>query len=268
MPSLLTSYVLVAELLILLAGAVLAWRWGLSQNGRSQPVLLPAWEVSLSDFFLFIWLVFLGGLAGEYAVGLYLKYHPRDLTHQLIFGTAGLHVGILLGMAGYRFTFGRRQARLVWAIPAALKSGVVTFLASMPVIWVVSLLWQGALKLCGITLKVQESIELLRNTHAVTLRAALLIVAILVAPISEELIFRAGIFRYVRTRLPRWIALLLPAVLFATLHLDLGSFVPLVALAVVFSLAYEKTGNIGTTIIAHALFNLNATVLVLAGIDT
>jgi hypothetical protein len=93
-------------------------------------------------------------------------------------------------------------------------------------------------------------------------------VAILVAPISEELLFRAGIFRYVRTRLPRWLALLLPALLFALLHLDVGSFVPLVTLAVIFSLAYERTGNIGTTMVAHALFNLNAAVLVLAGVDS
>jgi membrane protease YdiL (CAAX protease family) len=96
----------------------------------------------------------------------------------------------------------------------------------------------------------------------------LLVVAIMLAPITEELIFRAGIFRYVRTRMPRWAALLLPAVLFASLHANLGSFVPLVALALVFSLAFERTGNIGTTIVAHALFNLNASVLVLAGMNT
>ena len=48
----------------------------------------------------------------------------------------------------------------------------------------------------------------------------------------------------------------------------MGSFIPLVTLAVVFALAYERTGNIGTTIVAHALFNLNAALLVLAGVDT
>ena len=82
---------------------------------------------------------------------------------------------------------------------------------------------------------------------------------------AEDL--RNGRFTYVRTRLPRWVALLLPAVLFAALHNDLGTFVPLVALAVVFSFAYERTGRIGTTIVAHALFNLNSALLVLAGVD-
>ena len=45
----------------------------------------------------------------------------------------------------------------------------------------------------------------------------------------------------------------------------LPSLLPLVALAVVFCLAYERTGMIGTTIVAHALFNLNTMLLVAMG---
>ena len=45
----------------------------------------------------------------------------------------------------------------------------------------------------------------------------------------------------------------------------LPSLVPLIVLAVVFCLAYERTGTIGTTIVAHALFNLNTFVLDLGG---
>jgi hypothetical protein len=45
----------------------------------------------------------------------------------------------------------------------------------------------------------------------------------------------------------------------------LSSLVPLTVLAVVFCVAYERTGLIGTTIVAHALFNLNTFVQVAAG---
>ena len=268
MPSSATSTVLAIEFVLLFGGLVLLWRHGLGPVGRTKPALLPAWDVTLSDFFLFIWLVILGGLAGEYGVGLYLKYRPSDTAHQLILGTAGLHGGMLLGMAVYRFTFARAQARLVLAVPGALASGVATFLISLPVLTAVSLVWQLLLKLVHYPIKPQDSIELLRHTDSLGLKVTLVSVAILVAPLSEELIFRAGFFRYLRTRSKRWIALLLPAVLFAMLHLDVGSFVPLVTLAVVFSLAYERTGNIGTTMVAHALFNLNAALLVLAGVDS
>ena len=268
MPPPATSTVLAIEFVLLIGGLVLLWRHGLGPASRTKPALLPAWDVSLSDFFLFIWLVMVGGFAGQYVIGLYLKHHPMDVPHQLIIGTAAMHGGMLLGMAGYRFTFARAQARLGFALPGALSSGLATFLISLPVLTAVSLVWQLLLKFCNYTIKPQDSVDLLRHTDSLTLKVTLVSVAILVAPISEELLFRAGIFRYVRTRLPRWIALLLPALLFALLHLDLGSFVPLVALAVVFSLAYERTGNIGTTMVAHALFNLNAALLVLAGVDS
>jgi membrane protease YdiL (CAAX protease family) len=101
-----------------------------------------------------------------------------------------------------------------------------------------------------------------------------MVLAIVMAPITEELVFRAGFFRYCRTRLPRWAALLVPSLLFASLHVNwstlegLTSFAPLVVLAIMFSLAYERTGNIGTAIVAHALFNLNTVILIFSGVDT
>jgi membrane protease YdiL (CAAX protease family) len=174
---------------------------------------------------------------------------------------------MLLGMAGYRLFFTRPKPRLAPLAGGALRSGLATFLIALPVLTAVSLVWQGVLKLVHYPPEDQEAINLLRHIDSTALRVGLLVVAILVAPVTEELVFRAGIFRYVRTRLPRGVAVLLPAVLFAALHNNLGTFVPLVALAIVFSLAYERTGNIGTTIVAHALFNLNSALLVLAGVD-
>jgi membrane protease YdiL (CAAX protease family) len=210
----------------------------------------------------------IGGFAGGYATGFYLKHHPTDTPHQLILGTAGMHAGLLAGMAAYRLTFAPAHARLGLAPGGAMGSGVVTFLISIPVLTAVSFVWQAVLKLCHYDFKPQDSVELLRHTQSLPLRVMLVSLAVLVAPITEELLFRAGLFRYLRTRAPRWLALVVPALLFALLHLDAGSFAPLVALALVFSLAYERTGNIGTTMVAHALFNFNAALLVLAGIDS
>jgi membrane protease YdiL (CAAX protease family) len=66
---------------------------------------------------------------------------------------------------------------------------------------------------------------------------------------------------------------LVPAALFGGAHLltspmeNLPTLGPLIALGAIFSIAYERTGRIGTTIVAHALFNLNTVFLVLAGIN-
>jgi membrane protease YdiL (CAAX protease family) len=100
-------------------------------------------------------------------------------------------------------------------------------------------------------------------------------VATVIVPFSEEILFRAGLFRYFRTRAPRWLSIVLTSALFGALHVSWGdhmaglpSLLPLFVLAIVFCLAYERTGRIGTTIVAHALFNLNTFVLVLAGIGS
>lgn len=267
MPPSATNAVFIVECLLLLVGLSLLWRLGLSPLARQAPARLPAWEISLSDFFLFLWLIILGGLAAQFGLNICQKFRPLDRTHLVIIGTGAFQVGLLLGMLVYRVAFTRPATRLPFVFSGAIGSGIATFLITLPVITAVSLVWQALLGLAHIKVENQEAIDLLRFTDSDALRFLLLTVAIIVAPVTEELIFRAGIFRYARTRLPRWAALLLPAVLFATLHLNLGSFAPLIALAVVFSLAYERTGLIGTTMVAHALFNLNASVLVLVGVN-
>ena len=48
----------------------------------------------------------------------------------------------------------------------------------------------------------------------------------------------------------------------------LVSLAPLVVLATIYCLAYERTGSIGTTIVDHSLFNLNMTLLIMAGVGS
>jgi membrane protease YdiL (CAAX protease family) len=128
--------------------------------------------------------------------------------------------------------------------------------------------WQFLLKPLGIDAERQELFDLFSNVSSPVLLAVLMILAVVVAPITEELIFRAGIFRYVRHRLPRSLSFLIPALLFAALHYNLSSFAQLVVLGAVFSLAYERTGDIRVSMIAHGLFNLNSILLLFSGVDT
>ena len=118
----------------------------------------------------------------------------------------------------------------------------------------------------------QSLIAMFANADSPLLLAIMISLAVVVAPLTEELVFRAGLFRYLRSRIPRWLALSVSALLFASLHVNwstlegLTSFVPLAVLAVMFSLGYERTGKIGTAIVAHALFNLNTIVLIFSGV--
>ncbi len=257
------------ELSLLLSGAWILWRLVLSPAARTarKPSRLAAWDIAASDFLLFVWLVIIGGLVVQIGAGHLLKRADIDANWRIIFVGGSVHIGMLAGMVAFRL-FVRRpppSEPLVTLHPAI--SGVATFLISIPVLTVVSLAWQGLLQLCGIPAEKQDLIDLFAKAKSPGLLLFLTSFAVVVAPISEEMLFRAGIFRYARTRLPRWAALFLPACLFGALHFNLASFAPLVALGIIFSLAYERTGRIGTTMVAHALFNLNTVVLILSGID-
>lgn len=151
---------------------------------------------------------------------------------------------------------------------AVLLDGFGTFLVVLPVVWVASAVWQGVLEKFGIEAPPQDIVQLFARSGDWLSVGAMVGFAVLVAPVAEELLFRIGLFRWLRGRVNRSLALLLPGIAFALLHASLSVLVPLVVLSVVFSVAYERSGRAGVPILAHALFNLNTLVLVLAGFPT
>ena len=269
MPTLSAQIAIGFELSLLLSGAWLLWRIVLSPSARAErtaPRLLE-WKISGTDFLLFLWCVVIGGLAFQLGLGQLLKHSALDSTQRLVYVGGAFQFGMLAGIAFFRLVVHRRapaEPPLVTLHP--VLSGIATLLISLPVLTAVSFAWQGVLRLAGIVAEKQDLIDLFANAKSPGLLAYMIALATVIAPITEELLFRGGLFRYARTRLPRWAALLVPALLFGALHANLASFAPLVALGIIFSLAYERTGRIGTTIVAHGLFNLNTIVLILAGV--
>ncbi len=264
------------EIVLLLAGIGVLWRVRFSPAAREaletsyRP--LGTWRLLPSDFLASALLVILGGLGLQLAVGLLGRGIPTltaDPDLWLIIQGIAFQLGMLAGAVGAYFYTRSRGNVLPGGDPHLTplpKAGGLTFLAVLPVVTAVSLGWTGLLQLVGIDPSRQELVDLFVNAESRTTAIVMAGFAILVAPITEELIFRAGLFRYLRTRVPRWAALLLPAMLFASLHGNLAAFAPLTALGIVFALAYEHTGRIAVPMIAHALFNLNTIALLLTGV--
>jgi len=79
--------------------------------------------------------------------------------------------------------------------------------------------------------------------------------AVVIAPVAEEFIFRGMLFPFVkRLGFPRlaWFGV---SFLFALIHFNAPTFVPLFVLALALTWLYEKTDNLLAPITAHALFN-------------
>lgn len=262
-----------AELCLLLGGLILLWRAVLRPAARAMPRNsgMPAWDVSLLDFLLFVFLVFAAGMVGNLVAGLAFNGLASTTDAKTVVSSAGFQLGLLGGVA--LLPAGRGQSLLGSVFTrSSLVSGGAAFLIALPIITLVNLAWLWVLNALNIPADQQDLLRLFTATDSAVLFGVMVVLATLVAPLAEELLFRAALFRYLRTRIPRWLALLLPGTVFAALHVNwtnldgLASFAPLIALAVVFSLAYERTGRIGTAVVAHALFNLHTILILLSGV--
>jgi membrane protease YdiL (CAAX protease family) len=263
------------EIAVALCGLWLLWRFVLSPRAPGSEARLLEWRIPSIDFACYAFFAIAGFLALSAVASLVLRriHISEDATKVL--GGAVQDAGLLLGLFGFH-VFYRRITRSPGTRPSiawAIKSGAVTFFIAMLLVDATIIVWEFALVRLGLPMENQEFVDIAQNTHSGWLKASLIAIAVVLAPITEELVFRGGLFRYFRTRIPRWLAIALTSFLFGALHVSwdssmigLPSLAPMVVLAIVFCLAYERTGSLGTVFVAHALFNSYTFVLVAAGL--
>ena len=106
------------------------------------------------------------------------------------------------------------------------------------------------------------------GTYPLHVRLLLIAFALFEAPLVEEPLFRGIVFRGLAKSMPIWAAMAASGFLFALIHVNAATFVPLWFLGVAFAWLYWKTNSILAPMTAHFLFNLLNLVLVLSGLAT
>lgn len=101
----------------------------------------------------------------------------------------------------------------------------------------------------------QTMVKMFQEATNPLVRIVIVVAAVIFAPLAEEVIFRGYLYGVTKRYTERWFATLFTAVLFACVHVHLGSFLPLMLLGILFALAYEQTGSLLVPIFMHALFN-------------
>lgn len=103
---------------------------------------------------------------------------------------------------------------------------------------------------------VQETVQTLQNADSTQLKILLGVLAVIVAPCAEELVFRGILYPSIKQLgFPR-LALWGTSLLFAAIHNNAMIFLSLTFLAVLLTLLYETTNNLLAPIVTHSLFNL------------
>ncbi len=129
------------------------------------------------------------------------------------------------------------------------------YLAMLPVLGIASMLYNRLLEsVFGIEVDMQEVAQMIAASNS-WLKLGLILLAVLVAPFYEELIFRGVFFPYLLRRIGFLPAMVVVSIAFAGIHFHIPSLLPLFLLSIVLCLAYWRTGTLWISIGLHALFN-------------
>jgi len=249
--------------IVLLAAGVGTLFRQIIQARREPPKGVTAWKADWLDF-------------GIWFSAIYCAIYVGVSVFKLFFGNRGQNpadeFGLILYTASWQIATLATQLALLskwrswspWPVNQApltarqvLKTAVLAWLAAYPLVMIASLVWQGVLYLLSHeAAPLQKAVQFLGHASSPTQVAVLLFFAVVVAPINEELFFRAGLYRFVKSRLPSRYALIAVNLLFAAAHANLLMFLPLFVLGVLLTRLYERCGNIAAPMAFHALFNL------------
>lgn len=139
--------------------------------------------------------------------------------------------------------------------PLAVLCGLLAACIFLPMGWLLQ--WGSAQAMQHLRLHPveQEVVQTLKSSGAWLNLVPLGLVAVVLAPVVEEVCFRGILYPAIKaTGFPR-VALWGAALVFAWMHFNVVTFIPLLLLAVLLTLLYEFTGNLLASIAAHALFN-------------
>jgi membrane protease YdiL (CAAX protease family) len=137
----------------------------------------------------------------------------------------------------------------------ALLFGVATAVLVFPGTYLLLKMSESFLSLLQETPEIQPTIQVLQVSVTVGQRIAFGFAAIVLAPIAEEVLFRGILYRYLKQLCHPHVAIIASALIFAFIHNNLMTMIPLSFFAVVLALLYDETDNLMAPIAAHALFN-------------
>jgi membrane protease YdiL (CAAX protease family) len=155
-------------------------------------------------------------------------------------------------------------------IPKGVATGLLSLFMVLPLMWLVLMVTSQMVN--QDTEHVHPYLKLLGESQGSGGKALILLSILVGAPVSEELFFRGCVQTLLsgwlskratnwRPARVRWLAVVFTSLLFASAHSDWWSRPPIFVLSLCLGYAYERTGNLWTSITIHAAFNASQAAL-------
>ena len=217
-------------------------------NAEIPPVRTFGWpEAVVAALLTSFFLLTLAGSAAHNA--------SRMRSIDLI-ASGALTIGMLLAIAGF-LRLRRFDLNLVGGFSRigffrTVVTGAILILAAYPLIFLADVVTQRLLRSAP---QRQAIVEMFSESTTLDQRILIIVLAVSLAPLAEEFIFRFFIYGVARRYLGRFFGVVVSSLLFAAVHAHLPSFAPLFVLGTCFAIAYEWSGSILVSMTMHALFN-------------
>lgn len=215
-------------------------------------------------------------------------------ARELVFVTAAVPAVAFLilavGDALVRPLVGQRLGFELKRFPRGVVAGVTGMLVAAPLVYAAMVLSEWVYRQAGYRHPNEHDLlRVMGDARDPLIKYLAIVAAVVVAPLWEELLFRGHIQTLLREALTRlraaakgtagfpddagrrarplesWGAILLASLLFAGVHQP-WTAPPIFCLSVCFGLAYERTGNLWTSVTMHAMFNGVMTTIYLVGV--
>ena len=227
-------------------------------------------EMQWVDFGLLMCTCFLAVVLAQVTLGLTLDIFKPDDLEKTLFGTFFFQGSILATIMVLRWKFpkiyrkslDRPERTHISKLCLAILGYFVKFL---PLLWLASFALLYVFQLLDITpqkqILVNQMLEAVQDRPLVF--AGLAFSAIVLAPVTEEILFRGYMYRFLRDRYTVAKSSLVSSAVFALIHQSVHAFVPLLLLSLILTFVYERSGKILAPILFHAFYNAHTVGLIL-----
>ncbi|WP_218081747.1 CPBP family intramembrane glutamic endopeptidase [Anthocerotibacter panamensis] len=231
------------------------WLWAAKKRTWKQSWSVP-WTLTDAT------LVVVGWLTASFMLAFVLRDFGTPLLDRLIpapdlklavfvFLSKALDTLVALALFGWWIGRAHPRAEILRLRVQGLSWGVGAYLAVLPLVWSAALLTQGLVKGGGgnpLLSVIQQS----QNPWAGVL---LFVTVALLAPISEELLFRGLLFSGFTTVMSAPWAMVASGFIFGAIHQSAAEFLPLSVLGIVLAYSYYRTRNLAVPLLLHICFN-------------
>jgi membrane protease YdiL (CAAX protease family) len=148
----------------------------------------------------------------------------------------------------------------------AVVLGIISAILVLPVAWGLQQLTALMMNAINISPEPQQVVQEMQKGDAPPFQQVYLaLVALIAAPIVEEMLFRGILYPTIKRAGYPKLALWGTSILFALTHQNAPAFLALVFFAMILTLLYEETGNLLAPIVAHSCFNTANFVMLMWG---